>query len=90
MISKAEFEKARAWRLRVKLTQRQLADATGFSPEMIYKYDRMAAPPSPGRGRPRTRKPEAINVHAWLRYKRVCGDLDAEMNGRKRGVSFNW
>ena len=90
-IPKIEFERAREWRLRLGLTPQQLSEAIGFSPEIVYNYERIATPQPDGvRGRPRTRKAGPVNEFAWIRYKRACGDLDAELHGRKKGVTFAW
>lgn len=77
----AEFQKAKAWRVRIDLSVQQLSDAIGFSPEAVYLFERGAVPP--GRTKP-------IQPWTWLRYKRACGDLDAELFGRKKGETFQW
>lgn len=90
MTDKAEFIKARDWRVRNELSINQLSEAVGFSPEVIYAHERQGKPELIV-GRPRTRKKErAPTEFAWLRYKRVCGDLDAELNGRAKGKVFSW
>lgn len=74
-VPQAEFDRARSWRTEAGLTVQQIADATGFSPESVYKFEsRVYQTPA----------------YAWLRYKRACGDLDAELNGRKKGEVFAW
>ena len=80
-VSKAEFERARNWRCRRTLTPKQLSDAIGYSVESIYLFERGAVPA--GRLKP-------IQPWTWLRYKRACGDLDAELFGRAKGKSFAW
>lgn len=85
-----EYTKAREWRIRNKLSVDQLSAAIGYAPEVIYAHERHGSPPSEGRGRPRSRKVKPPTEFAWLRYKRVCGDLDAEMRGRKKGNVFSW
>ena len=78
---KSEFARAKAWREKLGMTPQQLGDALGYSIETIYLMERGAVPK--GRTKP-------IQPWTWLRYKRACGDLDAELNGRKKGRVFGW
>lgn len=90
MTTKAEATRAREWRLRNELTPQQLADAIGFSPEIVYRHERLAGFDVEGAGRPRLHEEKAPKPWVWLRYKRACGDLDAELHGRKKGSTFQW
>ena len=84
-------EKARAWRVARGLTQKQLADLTGYAEMAIYWFERGQVPP-------RTRKhPSGSNADdreirewVWKRWQRACGDVDAELVGRKAGETFSW
>lgn len=89
MIDPKEFVRAREWRMRNSLTPQQLSDAIGFSPEMVYKHERIGHPEG-AVGRPRQHEATIPKDWAWLRYKRACGDLDAELNGREKGRVFEW
>lgn len=80
-IDPTEFGKAKAWRLKLELNPTQLSEALGYSIESIYLNERGAVP----KGRK-----HQIQPWTWLRYKRACGDLDAELNGRKKGRVFEW
>jgi transcriptional regulator with XRE-family HTH domain len=85
----SEHEQARAWRERIGLTAEQLADRTGYTRQAIYWFERGETPPmrnaKSGNAADRRHKP-----WVWLRYKRACGDVDAEMFGRKKGAAFSW
>lgn len=84
-----EHEKARAWRIRIKLKPEELAERIGYTRMSIYWFERGQTPPNrnakSGNAADREVKP-----WIWQRYKRACGDLDAEMFGRKKGVRFDW
>lgn len=84
-----EHSKARAWRIRNGMTPDQLAELTGYTRASIYWFERGETPPlrNAKGGNPDDRKHKP-----WVlqRYRRACGDLDAEMHGRKRGVKFQW
>ena len=80
-VPQIEFKKAKAWRERRGLTVQQLSESIGYSAESIYLNERGAVPK--GRTKP-------IQPWTWLRYKRACGDLNAELFGRKKGETFQW
>lgn len=84
-----EFNKAKAWRETLGLTPEQLAEKIGYTRMSIYWFERGETPPNrnakSGNGNDRTHKP-----WVWMRYKRACGDYDAEINGRKKGEKFKW
>lgn len=85
----SEHQKARAWRERVGLSPEQLAEHIGYTRQAIYWFERGETPPNrnakSGNAADRAHKP-----WVWLRYRRACGDLDAEMFGRKKGQVFAW
>ena len=89
MDDKTEFDRAQEWRIRNELTIARLAEAIGYSPEALYLFERRSSAPQPT-GRPRQLPDPEIKPWVWLRYKRACGDLDAELNGRKKGKVFSW
>lgn len=89
-MNKQEFGRARDWRIRNEMSPQQLADAIGYSPEVVYSHERLSGFDIEGAGRPRHRAVKLPKEWAWLRYKRACGDLDAELNGRKKGRTFSW
>lgn len=88
-MNKREFTAARDWRIRNELTVDRLSEAIGYAPEVIYAHERLGRY-EPNTGRPRSRKVEPPKPWAWQRYKRACGDLDAELNGREKGKVFAW
>jgi len=75
-----EHEKAAAWRRARGLSQAQLGKLTGFSPSAVYWMEKGATANRPGYpSRP-------VRDWVWLRYRRACQGVDAELNGRQ----FNW
>ena len=61
----------------------RLSELTGYSGLSIWWFFKGQVPPS--RGAKRKPKP-----WVWLRFKRACGDIDAEIRGRKAGSRFDW
>lgn len=84
-----EHEKARAWREKLELSAEQLAGHIGYTRISIYWFERGETPPQRNAksGNPNDRRHKPW---VWERYKRACGDLDAELFGRKKGVRFDW
>lgn len=76
------FEKARAWRKRHKLTIPALAELTGYGPRTIMWMEKGLSAPGPTR-----KKPGPIQDWIWLRYKRNCQGVDAEL---RTGQKFDW
>lgn len=76
----AEHDKAKAWRERAGLSVAQLAELTGYSPESIYWFERGLTPKGSNR------KPTKIAAWVWLRFKRACQGVAAEIRGNK----FDW
>jgi len=68
-------EAARKWREKVALTPQQLAEATGYSPEAIYQYERGYRADG-----------AKLSEYAWQRYMMACAGVEAELKGRK----FSW
>jgi hypothetical protein len=81
-----EPEQAKAWRERLGLTQQQLAEVTGYSRESVHWFEKGCRPPRPKQDTGGTPHEPWV----FLRYKRACGDLDAELNGREKGRVFAW
>ena len=75
-----EHAKARAWREKRELTRARLAELTGYKVTAIYWFER---------GKTFNNGPtlKPIKPHVWLRYKRACAAVDAEIKGARR---FNW
>jgi predicted transcriptional regulator len=72
----AEGEAARSWREKVSLTVHELADATGYSYEAIYQYERG-----------RRWDGSKLGEYAWQRYTMACAGVEAQM---KSGRKFSW
>lgn len=81
-----EPDQAKIWRERMGFTQQSLSELTGYSTASIHFFERGCKPPRPGQNE----AGEAIEAWVFLRYKRACGDVDAEINGRQKGRSFSW
>jgi len=84
-----EHEKARAWRVRLGLSPEELAEHIGYTRMSIYWFERGQTPPNRN-AKSGNAADRAIKPWVWLRYKRACGDLDAQIRGRKKGVRFDW
>jgi len=84
-----EYEAARVWRERNGLTTEQLAGLIGYTKISIYWFERGTTPPNrnAASGNPSDRR---IKPWVWQRFKRACGDLDAELHGRRKGKVFDW
>jgi transcriptional regulator with XRE-family HTH domain len=84
-----EYEQARLWRQRLGLTQRQLADLTGYSVESISHYENGTTPSRSWSDSKRKVKANSrpIDAFVWFRYKRCCAAVDAEMRTKK---VFKW
>lgn len=80
-----EFEKATRWREELNLSPVELAKALGYSPSAIYWFERGETPPN--RNSKSGSKSRDIKPWVWLRYKRACAGLDAEIKSRKK---FGW
>lgn len=65
------------WRRNVMhLSHEQLAELTGYSARAVYAFEQGCN--SHGKPHP---------AWAWLRYRRACQGVDAELRGRR---AFNW
>lgn len=76
-----EFQKARAWRESLNLTQEALGELTGYSREAIYWFELGTTPTRSGK------KSGKIKPWVWLRYKRACQAVDAEL---RLQAKFEW
>jgi len=74
-----EYEKARAWRRRLNLTQTQLGAALGYSKESICWFEKGQVPP----GRSENKE---IKAWVWQRYKLACAGYQAQLDG----ATFQW
>ena len=77
-----EYEKAKAWREKHGYSQQALADALGYSREVICWNEAGRCPP----GR-RGMKRAHIAENVWRRYKLACAGLDAQIKSTRK---FNW
>lgn len=75
-----EYQKARKWRERHKLTREQLAAHIGYSQEAIYWFERGCTPPR-GKGRKRSQ----IEPWVWRRYKLACYGWQSEADDKPFG-----
>ena len=82
-------EKAKAWRIKRGLTPEQLETATGYSAIAIYWFERGETPPQRNAKGGNASNRE-IKEWVWKRWERACGDVDAEIVGRKKGQAFAW
>jgi transcriptional regulator with XRE-family HTH domain len=77
-----EYERAKAWREKRKLTVDHLANLTGYGRRIIYWYELGQSPPNGTRAK-------AAPVAEWVfqRYRMACGGVEAEL---KSGKTFDW
>ncbi len=78
-----EIRRARQWRESLNLSTTQLGAHIGLSRLAIDYYEKGHMPPKAGQVSP---IPDII----WHRYRRLCGDLDAQVRGRRKGEVFRW
>lgn len=76
-----EFDRARAWRESLELTQAQLGEKIGYARETVWWFERGATPPNRGNGASGKIKP-----WVWLRYKMACAGYAASIGGSL----FDW
>lgn len=84
-----EHKAARAWRERVGLSAAELADKVGYTRMSIYWFERGETPPNRN-SKSGNAADRSIKPWVWQRYRRACGDVDAEMFGREKGQEFKW
>lgn len=84
-MNKTEPKKARRWREHHKLTVAQLADLTGYSEMAIYWFERGETPPK-RRAKSGNDSDRTVAPWVWLRYKRACQGVQAELDGGR----FEW
>lgn len=82
-------QKATAWRIRLGFTAAELAERTGYTEITIYWFERGETPPKRN-AKGGNSDDRAIKPWVWCRWQRACGDVDAEINGRKAGEKFKW
>lgn len=83
MIPTTELRKARLWRESLNLSTAELGAHIGLSRLAIDYYEKGTMPPKAG-------KLPVVQERIWFRYRRLCGDLDAQVRGRKKGEQFQW
>jgi predicted transcriptional regulator len=74
--STPQGKRAKAWRERVKMSPQDLADATGYSLEAVYQYER-------GTRADGTK----LSDWAWQRYQMACAAVDHQ---KRSGREFAW
>lgn len=72
----AQGDRARSWREGVELTVQDLADLTGYSPSMIYQFERGV-----------NGNNDDHSEWAWQRYRLCCGAVTHQM---RTGKEFSW
>lgn len=82
-------QKSKAWRLRLGLTAAQLAERTGYTEITIYWFERGETPPKRN-AKGGNEEDRRIKDWVWLRWQNACGNIAAEINGRKAGEKFKW
>ncbi len=83
-----EHAKAVDWLNRCGLDRNRLAELTGYSAITIWWFLQGKVPPKRNEKSGGTSR--KVKPWVWLRWKRACGDVDAEINGRKPGQRFDW
>jgi DNA-binding XRE family transcriptional regulator len=71
-----QAQAAHDWRVRLNLTQGELADRTGYSREAVYQYER-------GFRHDGAR----LSDFAWQRYQMACAAVEHEI---RTGRTFAW
>lgn len=84
-----EHAKAKAWAARHGFTQKEVADLTGYAPGAVFWFFKGLTPPQRN-AKSGNEADRQIKPWVWMRFKRACGDVDAEINGRKKGERFDW
>ena len=76
-----EYEKAKAWRRKRKLTIDQLAQLTGYGPRSIIWFEQGLSPPNAqSNARP-------VADWVWHRYRMMCAGVEAQI---RSGRQFDW
>jgi hypothetical protein len=87
-MSTPEHTRAAAWAERCQLDTSTLATATGYAAVTIYWFLRGEVPVERNAKSGGTSR--RIKPWVWQRFKRACGDVDAEIHGRTAGQQFDW
>lgn len=80
-----EHQKARAWRESRGLTQRQLADLTGYSEPAIWWFEKGLTPPK--RLAKSGSRDRSIAPWVMQRYRLACSGVDRLL---RSGKPFEW
>jgi hypothetical protein len=83
-VSKAEIERAQAWREKSGLTMLQLAMLTGYSPSAICRFELGTVPASQTMGE------HPVTPKAWRRYKMICLAVDMLERAGKKVEDWDW
>jgi hypothetical protein len=83
-ISKAEIERAKAWRDKAGLTLVDLASLTGYSPSSICRFELGTVPASQTMGE------HPVTPKAWRRYKMICLAVDMLVRAGKNVEDWQW
>ena len=83
-ISKAELERAAAWRSKSGLTMAELAALTGYSASAICRFELGTVPASQTMGE------HPITPKAWHRYKMICLAVDMLVRAGKKVEDWQW
>lgn len=77
-IPKSEFAAARRWRESHKLTPKDLSDLIGWSVTSIWFMENGKVPPAKN-----PKHDRSLKWYVWLRYRRACQGVDAELRSKK-------
>ena len=86
-MKKTEPSQARRWREAASLSVAELADRTGYSIEAIYLFERGVTPERNYKNANYRKTDRTIKPHVWLRYKRACEGVNAELTLQQK---FDW
>lgn len=77
-----EYQRAKIWREKRKLSVDRLAELTGYGSRAIYWLERGESPPNASRS-----KPGQVAPWIWQRYKMMCAGVEAQLHS---GKEFDW
>ena len=77
-----EFEKAKMWRQKRKLTVDRLAELTGYGPRSIIWFEQGLSPPNA-----QSRKARPVQPWVWHRYRMMCAGVERQLQTKRE---FDW
>ena len=83
-ITKAELDRAQAWRKASNLSMTELAALTGFSVSAICRFEQGTVPASQTLGE------HPVTPRAWQRYKMLCLAVDMLLRAGKELTDWEW